>query len=352
MQNKSTIWLDELRKERLQSSSRNPGIAALMSFFVMGLGQIYAGHVDRGIMLLAIHLTGIFSAISLYSRGLLYEALNPVMSTQALVISCYVFSVGYILLWIYNIKDAYYLSLFSSFRDWFEVERVLLPMLKVQSDNLLAAPNQTEEHLLDDHATQHVPPPAPQPESTAEDADFIEVAGRPAVETVKVADDSESPSDSAEKEDSEKEVFYADVDPVSFDGQSWKLYFGLALIFILVGLWFQKEPELASTEKVAESETLFAMAGDMPDPQLLEQIKNAPPSSEASLLAQQAANIETTYIASESIVEEAKEAEKPTEQAPVPFFLKGMEQVSRGDYAAACAEFEKDLLQAKPDKDT
>jgi tetratricopeptide (TPR) repeat protein len=350
LQNKSTVWLDELRKERLQSSSRNPGIAALMSFLVMGLGQIYAGHVDRGIMLLAIHLTSIFSAVSIYSRGLLYEAISPVMSTQALVVACYVFCVGYILLWIYNIKDAYYLSLFSSFRDWFEVERVLLPMLKVQSDNLLAAPAQ-EEHLLDNHST--IAPATAKQESTAEDADFIEVAAHTVAEPARSVADSSQSETSAEKDEAEKEVFYADVDPVSFDGQSWKLYIGLALIFILVGLWFQKEPELSATTPGPEPETLFAMAGDMPDPELVKQIKEAAPSSEVVMLANQAANIETTFVASESMVEEkALKKEEADEVVAKAFFLKGMEEVSRGDYAAACAEFEKDLLQASPDKDT
>ena len=54
-------WFDELRRQHLKGATRNPGAAALMSFFVMGLGQIYAGHIDRGIMLMAIYFGGIFS---------------------------------------------------------------------------------------------------------------------------------------------------------------------------------------------------------------------------------------------------------------------------------------------------
>ena len=117
-------WFEELRRQHLKGATRNPGAAALMSFFVMGLGQIYAGHIDRGIMLMAIYLGGIFSALSVYSGGIIYNAVFPLLGAHLMVVISYFFSVVFILLWIYNIKDAYYLSLFSSFRDWVEVERV------------------------------------------------------------------------------------------------------------------------------------------------------------------------------------------------------------------------------------
>ena len=136
-------WFDELRRQHLKGATRNPGAAALMSFFVMGLGQIYAGHIDRGIMLMAIYFGGIFSAFSVYNGGIVHNAVVPLLGAHLMVIISYFFSVVFILLWIYNIKDAYYLSLFSSFRDWFEVERVLLPVLQNTSGSLIAGPSST-----------------------------------------------------------------------------------------------------------------------------------------------------------------------------------------------------------------
>jgi len=341
----SSVWLDELRKERLQSSSRNPGVAALMSFFVMGLGQIYAGHIDRGIMLLAIHLSGIFSSFSLYNKGLIYDLISPMMSTGAMVAFTYCFCVVFILLWIYNIKDAYYLSLFSSFRDWFEVERVLLPILKVQPDNLLSAPEHPVSSLIDGSVETGPLPNASVAE--AHDTEFVEVKA----ETV-VTETHEEPVGSRSQEYEEEvstgaDVFYADVDAVSFGGQSWKLYTGLILIFILVGLWFNKKSD-DERSPVPEAETLFAMAADLPDPAAVKQIIDQP---DLALEARQKAaqTITTTFVASETVI--APEPPVAAEPVSIPF-QKGIELMGVQEFAQACAEFEKDLVVAKPDKDT
>ncbi|MBF0499854.1 MAG: tetratricopeptide repeat protein [Candidatus Riflebacteria bacterium] len=118
--------LHQLRQERLRHSGRNPGLAALMSFFVMGLGQIYAGHVDRGIMLVFVHIGALICGYSLFARGTIYDYLAGLLSPTAMLAILYLGVAAFILLWIYNIKEAYYLSLFAGYRDWFEVERVLL----------------------------------------------------------------------------------------------------------------------------------------------------------------------------------------------------------------------------------
>lgn len=127
---KDHAWVESLRRERLQHSSRNPGLAALMSFFVMGLGQIYAGHIDKGIILLCGQIGGLLAGYSIYAQGLVYEAITDLGGVYLVIPVSYALSVVLILVWIYNIKDAYYLSLFSEFRDWFEIERVLVPYLK------------------------------------------------------------------------------------------------------------------------------------------------------------------------------------------------------------------------------
>jgi tetratricopeptide (TPR) repeat protein/TM2 domain-containing membrane protein YozV len=127
---KDHAWVENLRRERLQHSSRNPGLAALMSFFVMGLGQIYAGHIDKGIILLCGQIGGLLAGYSIYAQGMVYEAITDLGGVYLVIPVSYALSVVLILVWIYNIKDAYYLSLFSEFRDWFEIERVLVPYLK------------------------------------------------------------------------------------------------------------------------------------------------------------------------------------------------------------------------------
>ncbi len=162
---KDLSWLSSVRAERLSGSTRNPGFAALLSFFVMGLGQIYAGHVDRGLFFIVVQLSGGFCGYSLYSKGIVYEALMGYLTQGALISLVYVFSVVLILLWIYNIKDAYYLSLFAGFRDWFEIERMVIPMLTNYKTNLIAydGPGSDADLSGQIHPTKGAPSPGGAP---------------------------------------------------------------------------------------------------------------------------------------------------------------------------------------------
>jgi tetratricopeptide (TPR) repeat protein len=321
LENKSTVWLDELRKECVQRSARNPGAAALMSFFVMGLGQIYAGHVDRGIMLMGIHLSGILSIYSVYSGGILYETVVPLLGAGAIVIFSYFCCVVFILLWIYNIKDAYYLSLFSSFRDWFEVERVLLPVLQGQSDKLLGGPQTAsaslayndEQNSIKEETIEHV---------EAEDAHEVSYKIKP--EAVDETDDSVITKKQKESSELDQEIPYADA--IEFNPHSWKLYAGLVLIFILVGLWLHKRniDPVEHFNPDEASQAHIAMAIDF-------NTESEPPSSVAS---------------------EAAGVLPLTVNEPPPPFAEGIKQAGAGNYAQACALFEKDLLVTRPDKVT
>ena len=143
-------WVGDFRREQLKKSTRNPGLASLLSFFAMGMGQIYAGHIDKGIIYFVINIFSIFCGYSIYSEGFIYYWLVGYMTTNGLLILCYVASLAYMLLWIYNIKDAYYLALFSSFRDWFEIERVLLPSMGVPEEKLISRKNGSEGLFLQD----------------------------------------------------------------------------------------------------------------------------------------------------------------------------------------------------------
>lgn len=319
-----------------------------MSFFVMGLGQIYAGHIDRGIMLMAIYFGGIFSALSVYNGGIVYGAVFPVLGAHLMVIISYFFSVVFILLWIYNIKDAYYLSLFSSFRDWFEVERILLPVLQNNSNSLITGPSSAAGLLT------HSEEPATASESVKkvvrahEDADVVEVSPVTAKDSVK---GSEKDGEEDETLEPGQVAYSADFGAMRMHSQSWKLYLGLAAIFILVGIWLEKRGERVE----AEQNTLFAVAAEIPsgrrsakdiqvEAAAVVPVQNAPliaVASESSPLP------ESTPVVAPAI--EAVTAQTEPAAAVLPFD-EGMEFVKSGDYSAAAAFFATALEKAEPDK--
>lgn len=326
MTRKKDSWVDDLRRERLKGSSRNPGSAALMSFFVMGLGQIYAGHIDRGIMLMSIYFGGIFAAVSTYNGGIVYNAVFPIIGAHLMVVISYVVSVVFILLWIYNIKDAYYLSLFSSFRDWFEVERVLLPIIQSQSEGYIDGPGKVTG--LISHLSPTVEHIVAEPH---QDADVVEIS--PPVEDG--AEDESADEDEDLQAFKPGQVTYAtDFGAMKMSGQSWKLYFGLVLIFILIGLWLDKRGNADADDK-ANGETLFAFAGELKnsknhavDPVGLLSAPDLSPASSIQEISLSAA----------------------TEAALLPF-ARGLEQAKTGNYAAAAKLFEADLTSHEPQKD-
>lgn len=239
-------WVEDFRREHLKKSARNPGLAALMSFILMGTGQIYAGHIDRGIILLLIHVFSLFAGYNLYSGGFIYEWLMSSIGPHLIIVICYILSVIFILTWIYNIKDAYYLSIFSSFRDWFEVERVLLPSMGVPA-NLLISNNNNAANLLENHSSEAVDDKNivldsqekitqsektenekqtekvnySEPEAEA-DAEVINITAEKASE-VKTEIDDNSFDDSA-------------ADLVFMNSNTWKSYASLVLVIVLFGL--------------------------------------------------------------------------------------------------------------------
>ncbi len=249
--------LDTLRRDRLRNSARNPGLAALMSFFVMGLGQIYAGHVDRGVILVSIHLASILAGFSLYAKGFVYEIILPMTGPALLVIATYILSVILILLWIYNIKDAYYLSLFSGVRDLFEVERVLVPFIQESDVRLLTARE----------GVAHPAPEAPPATVAAKFGEEISDA-EPADETVisvtKVVSEKKPPRKSrvgGKKNESEK-IFH-EIDKGR--GKLWSnlgAYAGALLVIFLFGWGVIKNVDQGEQKKES-APTLFSLSSDL-----------------------------------------------------------------------------------------
>lgn len=395
MKNSNDNWLNDLRRERLQSTARNPGAAALMSFFVMGMGQIYAGHIDRGIMLMGFHFSGIFSAYSLYSNGILYETLFPYLGAHLIIMFSYVASVFFILLWIYNIKDAYYLSLFASFRDWFEVERVLLPILKEQPGSLLTGPS---AELLTEGSGDYdeSPEPSPSPvyardavEKADSAADSSVVPEAATAASASVAADAEEADvlefridrktqpkkldkrRQEEKSETAHVVSGRDFEAISAYGSSWRLYAGLIAIFILIGVWFNNRQSEKITRTGSDS-TLFAVSAEignksgviaqpvstssslLSEPDSATSVVAGIASSEGSIkpAVSLAASAEPLPESTPTATQVVTTVDEPIVKAPEPPFLKGLELARNGDMVAAAALFEADLQTAEPSEDS
>ncbi|PKL49892.1 MAG: hypothetical protein CVV42_04330 [Candidatus Riflebacteria bacterium HGW-Riflebacteria-2] len=371
MKNTNDNWLNDLRRERLQSTSRNPGAAALMSFFVMGMGQIYAGHIDRGIMLMGFHFSGIFSAYSLYNNGILYDTLFPYLGAHLIVMCSYVASVFFILLWIYNIKDAYYLSLFASFRDWFEVERVLLPILKEQPGGLLTG---SATGLLTDEDYQEQSAPQPQPAFAAAGNGVSEPVSAPdndLAAAATIAEDAEEadvlefridrktqPKKLEKRRPEEKSetahvVSGRDFEAISAYGSSWRLYAGLIVIFILVGVWFNNRQGEHMAQPGSES-TLFAVSAEIGKADTIPvSVDNSLPAP-VSDIGNEALATTASAPASVSALQPAEPASDDAAPAVKPFeppFMRGLELARNGSLAEAAVMFEEDLQKADPSED-
>lgn len=345
---KNSQWVEDLRREHLRGSTRNPGAAALMSFFVMGLGQIYAGHIDRGIALMSVYFGGIFAAVSTYNGGMIYNAVFPLLGAHLMVIATYVLSVIFILLWIYNIKDAYYLSLFSSFRDWFEVERVLLPVIKNSAG--LIAQHSRSAGLLTHEATEKSPEPA-KVEEQHEDAHVIEVSAQKPAES---KPEESGDEDEVESLEPGQVVYTADFGTMKMNGQSWKIYLGMAMIFILIGLWLDKR----GNEGGYEANTHFTVTADLGARDTLTvaaiSSQSAPVSAISQTRPEPAPSVISEVVkapeAMPTVVQPPAEVmTAPVVDAPLPF-AQGMEMVKAGNYPEAARLFEEDLAANEPDK--
>jgi predicted Zn-dependent protease len=261
----------------------------------------------------------------------------------------YCFCVIFILVWIYNIKDAYYLSLFSSFRDWFEVERVLLPMMEnTMGRSLIEAPEGQIENKQQVHQ-ESVASSSDKEENLEEGV--IEVKAAISEQEIKDAEKAENKKETGE----EKETYHEqEIDEllkkqtsIANAGRgSWRIYLGIALILMLAGLWVFKKDKKQDLQINTNSKntTLFALTAPINEN---EQTVNTENDEE---------KIKT--IVDNSPVEEVVPKANPMKQEKkarvksryVPF-IKGVELASKGDFAKAAAEFENDMRQHEPGKE-
>lgn len=104
---------DFLREQWIQNRVKNPGVSVLLSFFIMGLGQIYNGSINKGVALLGFQL---FSTAFLYNTFFatdLQRAMSESMGVLFPDILGAFLTLILLVVWVYNIKDARREALYS-----------------------------------------------------------------------------------------------------------------------------------------------------------------------------------------------------------------------------------------------
>lgn len=94
----------------IRSSMRSPGLAVLLSFFCMGLGQVYNGQINKGIILLLLQCglgvtTYHFAFDERYKAALAAATSYGFPETLLLVVGSVWFA-----MWVYNIRDAHHFA--------------------------------------------------------------------------------------------------------------------------------------------------------------------------------------------------------------------------------------------------
>ena len=84
---------------------KSAGIAAVLSFIWAGAGQLYAGKIARGLMILLI-----YSLIWVFQMFVLFVWASSISTTgdvYGILVMLMIFFVFVIVLWVWNIFDAY-----------------------------------------------------------------------------------------------------------------------------------------------------------------------------------------------------------------------------------------------------
>ncbi|PKK90486.1 MAG: hypothetical protein CVV64_08975 [Candidatus Wallbacteria bacterium HGW-Wallbacteria-1] len=96
-----------LEEQWIRHNLKNPGLAALLSFLIMGLGQIYNGQLDKGLLLLFMEM-GLLVAGAAFSMETQYSrAFVEAFSGTGLDFLVGALTAAFLLLWIYSVKDAH-----------------------------------------------------------------------------------------------------------------------------------------------------------------------------------------------------------------------------------------------------
>ena len=99
---------DQQKKVFYEQKKKNEIVAAVLSFLITGVGQMYCGEIKRGVIFLAAMfiLAIIGTLILFFANVLLATTLGPVGTLVGLGITG-IFALIMFGLWVYNIYDAY-----------------------------------------------------------------------------------------------------------------------------------------------------------------------------------------------------------------------------------------------------
>ena len=133
--------LDLIEKERAKNSVRNPGLAVILSFFVIGLGQIYNGKISKGLIMLLSHILLTILGVNLFfleQNVFIYI----VGDESGLVVLRLLYIFAHFSLFFFNLRDAFLESKYSGLIQKFQNPEVVeidgnkYLMLGYESDNL------------------------------------------------------------------------------------------------------------------------------------------------------------------------------------------------------------------------
>jgi TM2 domain-containing membrane protein YozV len=107
--------LGEMKNPQYQIyvKEKSAGVAAVLSFFIAGLGQLYVGKIQRGVIILIVYIM-----LGILSYALLFTMVTDIfnITEDTFSIDTGVFAVILLLgvisfiIWIWNIFDAYKLA--------------------------------------------------------------------------------------------------------------------------------------------------------------------------------------------------------------------------------------------------
>ncbi|MCL1810925.1 MAG: hypothetical protein FWG41_01705 [Methanomassiliicoccaceae archaeon] len=87
---------------------KSAGIAAVLSFFMIGLGQIYVGKIGRGLLLMMAYI--VFVCIGVVVTALAVLSTDGIDDLAGVGVLVIIISVCYLVLWVWNIFDAHKLA--------------------------------------------------------------------------------------------------------------------------------------------------------------------------------------------------------------------------------------------------
>lgn len=115
-------FINNFKYERLAKPTRNPGISALLSFAIMGSGQIYSGAIEKGLILMLLQLITILLLYNYFMQGFVFQFLSGLNNKFLSFSIIFAYSLVYITIWIYNVKDAYKLAAIADIRDLYSLQ--------------------------------------------------------------------------------------------------------------------------------------------------------------------------------------------------------------------------------------